>query len=75
MAADSSFNAQCWLKAAGFLSYTAAAITGHGYVNYESCINISEDARAVVKREERQVSTVVDEQNKGAQTVSPWRTQ
>ena len=49
MAADSSFNAQRWLKAAGFLSYTAAALTGHGYVNYERCINISEDARAVVK--------------------------
>ena len=50
MAADSSFNVQRWLKVAGFLSRTAAALTGHGYVNYERCVNLSEeDVRAVVK--------------------------
>ena len=48
MAADSSFNVQRWLKAVGFPSRTTA-FTGHGYVNYERCINLSEeDVRAVV---------------------------
>ena len=51
MAADSSFNVQRWLKAVGFSSYTAA-FTGHGYVNYERCINFfEEDVRAVVNNE------------------------
>ena len=49
MAVDSSFNVQRWLKAIGASSYTAA-LTGHGYVNYERCVNLSEeDVRAVVK--------------------------
>ena len=51
MAADSSFNVQRWLKAIGASSYTAA-LTGHGYVNYERCVNLSEeDVRAVVKND------------------------
>ena len=49
MAADGSFNIQRWLKAIGAPSHIAAAFTGHGYVNYERCINLSEeDVRAVV---------------------------
>ena len=53
MAADSgnsaSFNVQQWSKAVGLSSYTAATLTGHGYVNYERCVNLSEeDVRAVV---------------------------
>ena len=52
MAADSSFNVQRWLGIVGFFSHTAAALTGHGYVNYERCVNLSEeDVRAVVKND------------------------
>ena len=52
MAADSSFNVQRWLKAIGASSYTAA-LTGHGYVNYERCVNLSEeDVRAVVNNDD-----------------------
>ena len=43
-----SFNVERWSKAIGF-SYYTVALTGHGYVNYERCINLSEEgARAVV---------------------------
>ena len=57
MAADTtkstgSFNVEKWLKAAGFSSYTTD-FTGHGHVNYERCVNLSEeDARAVVDNED-----------------------
>ena len=44
MATDSStnFNTERWLKAAGASDYTAD-FTGHGYVTYERCVNLSED--------------------------------
>ena len=52
MVADSSFNVQRWLEAIGASSYTAA-FTGHGCVNYERCVNLSEeDAHAVVKNDD-----------------------
>ena len=51
MAADTtgsfSFSVDRWLKAVGLSSYTTAFTTS-GYVNYGSCINLSEeDVRAV----------------------------
>ena len=57
MAADSStslgtsFNVERWLKATGVSLY-AADFTGHGYVTYERCVNLSEDdLRAIVNND------------------------
>ena len=49
---SNSFNVQQWSKAVALSSRIAAALTGHGYVNFESCVNLSEgDARAIVKND------------------------
>ena len=44
----SGFSVERWLKAIGLSMYTTA-FTTHGHVNYERCLNLSEeDIRALV---------------------------
>ena len=61
MATDSStsFNTERWLKAAGASDYTSD-FTGHGYVTYERCVNLSEDDIRAVADNDTHVRLLMD---------------
>ena len=62
MTADStsstSFNVEHWLKGTGASSFIAD-FTGHGYVTYERCVNLSEDDLRAIWNNDRFVRMMI----------------